>query len=339
MTSPRTLSPNQTTGQPVTLASLSVDFFNRYFRPKVGILAGFLLLCTALTFLSPAFLTVENLMNVLRQVSTNANLAFGMTLVIIIGGIDLSVGSILAFSGTLAAGLITLSGLPVPLSIGIGLLAGTLIGFLNGLVVTRTGIAPFIVTLATMQIARGLAYVYTDGLPVRTLVDDFNFVGNGYLGPIPLPVIYSTIMFIILCFLLYRTKFGRYVYALGGNRQASIFSGININRVQLGVYSIIGFLSALSGIVLCARMYSGQPTAGNGFELDAIAAVVLGGTSFSGGIGTLGGTLIGVFVIGVLNNGLNLLNISSFWQLVVKGLVILLAVYLDVMKTRGKKRS
>lgn len=311
--------------------------FNRYIRPKTGILAGLMIMCTALSFLSPAFLTSENLLNVLRQVSTNANLAFGMTLVIIIGGIDLSVGSVLAVSGTLAAGLIAFSGLPVPLAVILGLLGGTIIGALNGLMVTRTGIAPFIVTLATMQIARGLAYVYTDGMPVRAFVDEFNVIGNGYLGPIPLPVIYSMVVFLGLSFLLYRTKFGRYVYALGGNRQAAIFSGININQVQMVVYIIIGFLSAMSGIVLCARMYSGQPTLGNGFELDAIAAVVLGGTSFSGGVGTLGGTLLGVFVIGVLNNGLNLLNINSFWQLVIKGVVILFAVYLDVMKTRGKK--
>ena len=308
----------------------------RYIRPKSGILIGLLAMGTVLSVLSPAFLTSENMLNVLRQVSTNANLAFGMTFAIIIGGIDLSVGSVLAISGTIAAGLIANNGLPVWVAVLGGLAAGGLIGFLNGFIIARTGIAPFIVTLATMQIARGLAYVYTEGMPIRAFVDDFNVIGNGYLGPIPLPVIYTAVMFAALLFMLNRTKFGRYVYALGGNRTASIYSGININRVQILVYTIIGLLSALSGVVLSARMYSGQPTVGNGFELDAIAAVVLGGTSFSGGIGTLGGTLLGVFVIGFLNNGLNLLNINSFWQLVVKGLVILLAVYIDIMKKQGK---
>lgn len=322
--------------QPSLPALLAVPY--GYIKPKAGILIGFFLMCAALSFLSPAFLTQENLMNVLRQVSTNANLAFAMTLAIIIGGIDLSVGSVLAISGSLAAGLIALSGVPIPVAIAVGMLAGTLVGVFNGFVISKTGIAPFIVTLATMQIARGLAYVYTGGMPVRAFVDEFNVIGNGYLGPIPLPVIYSAVIFAAMCFLLYRTKFGRYVYALGGNKSATVYSGININRIQILVYSIVGFLSAFSGVVLCARMYSGQPTVGQGFELDAIAAVVLGGTSFSGGIGTLGGTLIGVFIIGVLNNGLNLLNINSFWQLVIKGVVILLAVYVDVLKKRGKIR-
>jgi ribose transport system permease protein len=308
----------------------------RYIKPKLGILMGLFLMCAVMTYMSPAFLTASNMINVLRQVSTNANLAFGMTLAILIGGIDLSVGPVLAMSGTLAAGLIALSGLPVWLAVVIGLGCGTMIGFFNGFIISRTGIAPFIVTLATMQIARGMAYVYTGGNPVSCYVDRFNILGSGYVGRVPLPVIYTTLVFLGMCFLLYRTKFGRYVYALGGNRNAAVYSGININRVQVLVYSIIGFLSAVSGIVLCSRMYSGQPTIGNGFELDAIAAVVLGGTSFSGGSGTLGGTLLGVFVIGVLNNGLNLLNINSFWQLVIKGVVILLAVYVDILKKRGK---
>jgi ribose transport system permease protein len=331
-------APTQTAPQPgIALRILAVPY--RYIKPKSGILIGLFLMCTALAYLSPAFLTTSNALNVLRQVSTNANLAFGMTLAILIGGIDLSVGPVLAISGTLTAGLIATSGLPVWLAVLMGLSCGTMIGFFNGFIISRTGIAPFIVTLATMQIARGMAYVYTGGNPVSAYVDSFNAIGSGYLGPVPLPVIYTSIVFLLMCFLLYRTRFGRYVYALGGNRTASIYSGININRVQVLVYSIIGFLAAASGIVLCARMYSGQPTIGNGFELDAIAAVVLGGTSFSGGVGTLGGTLLGVFVIGILNNGLNLLNINSFWQLVIKGVVILLAVYVDILKKRGKNAA
>lgn len=319
-----------------SLRSVTLAVLNRYIRPKSGIIIALVAMCSILSFLSPAFLSPENLMNVLRQVSTNANLAFGMTFAIIIGGIDLSVGSVLAVSGTLASGLIALNGLPVWLAILIGLACGTAIGLFNGLVISKTGIAPFIVTLATMQIARGMAYVYRNGMPVRAFIDSFNVIGNGYLGPLPLPVLYSIVAFATLAFMLYRTKFGRYVYALGGNRSASVYSGIDIGRVQVIVYGTIGFLSALSGVVLCARMYSGQPTVGSGFELDAIAAVVLGGTSFTGGIGTLGGTLLGVFVIGILNNGLNLLNINSFWQLIVKGVVILFAVYVDTLKKKRR---
>jgi len=176
--------------------------------------------------------------------------------------------------------------------------------------------------------------VYTNGQPIRTTDEGFIAIGTGYLGPIPYPIIYMAVIFAVTAVLLNRTRFGRHVYALGGNQDAAVFSGIKINRVIVIVYGMIGLLSAVSGVVLCSRMYSGQPTIGIGFELDAIAAVVLGGTSMSGGIGFLGGTLLGALVIGVLNNGLNLLDINSFWQLIVKGVVILLAVYIDSMKKR-----
>lgn len=309
----------------------------QYFKRNAGILIGFIGMCVALSILSPSFLTGSNILNVLRQVSTNANLAFGMTLIIIICGIDLSVGSILAVSGTLAAGLITLNHVPVPAAVLIGITVGTLLGLFNGVVIAKTGMPPFIVTLAMMTMARGLAFVYTGGMPVRTIDPAFNDIGNGYMGPIPLPVIYTAVLFAAIYFLLNKTQFGRHVYAVGGNREAAKFSGININKIEIAVFTLSGFLAAVSGVVLCARMYSGQPTLGNGFELDAIAAVVLGGTSFSGGIGTLGGTVIGALVIGVLNNGLNLLNVSSFWQLIIKGAVILLAVYVDTMKKKRAK--
>lgn len=309
----------------------------RYLKENMGIIIGLVGMCTILTILSPAFLTKENIFNVLRQVSTNANLAIGMTLAIIIGGIDLSVGSILAVSGTISAGLITLNNVPVPVAVLTGLLVGTLCGFLNGLVIAKTGMPPFIVTLATMQIARGAAYVYTGGQPIRTMVEGFNNIGIGYLGPLPLPIIYSVILVVFVLILLNCTRFGRYVYAVGGNMDAAKFSGINIGRVQIIVFTLLGFLASVSGIVLCSRMYSGQPTLGQGFEMDAIAATVLGGTSFSGGIGKIGGTIIGVLVIGVLNNGLNLLNINSFWQLIAKGIVILLAVYIDMIKKKSGK--
>ncbi len=310
-----------------------------FFRDNLGILLGLLGLCVALSFLSPYFFTIENILNVLRQVSTNANLALGMTLVIIIGGIDLSVGPILALGGTLAAGLITNNNIPVPLAITMGVAVGALLGMFNGVIISRTGIAPFIVTLAMMQIARGAVYVYAAGQPIRTMVPEFNFLGNGYVGPIALPIIYTVVLIILVSILLNKTKMGRYIYAIGGNREAAKYSGINIQRVQVLVHTLIGAIAAFSGVILCARMYSGQPTLGNGFELDAIAAVVLGGTSFSGGVGRIGGTIIGVLVIGVLNNGLNLLNINSFWQLIVKGFVILLAVYIDISKKKKRLKQ
>lgn len=308
-----------------------------YFKHYSGILIGLVVLCIILTIFSPAFLTWLNFLNVFRQVSINANLAIGMTFAILICGIDLSVGSVLALSGTIAAGLIVRNGFPVPAAVIIGMLTGASLGLFNGMLIAYAGIPPFIVTLAMMQIARGLAFVYTAGQPIRVYDragEVFNSIGAGYLGPVPLPIIYTIIIFIMAFFLLNRTRFGRHVYALGGNREAAIFSGINIKRIQIIVYAIGGLLAGFSGVVLCSRMYSGQPTAGIMFELDAIAAVVLGGTSFSGGVGRLGGTLLGALLIGFLNNGLNLLNITSFWQLVVKGMVILLAVYVDMIKKK-----
>lgn len=299
----------------------------------IGLSAMFVML----TFLSPSFLTSSNILNVLRQVSTNANIALCMTLVILTGGIVLSVGSIMALAGTMSAGFIALSGLPVWLAISLGLLAGIAVGLFNGFVIAKTGMPPFIVTMAMTSMARGLVYVYTNGLPVRTLDPVYNKFGNGYLGPLPLPVIYTVVLYIVVMILLYQTKLGRHIYAVGGNREAARFSGINIARVEMVVYTLIGFLSAVSGIVLCARMYSGQPTIGQGAELDAIAAVILGGTSFTGGVGTIGGTVIGVLVIGFLNNGLNILGVSSFWQLIIKGVIILLAVYIDILKKKSRK--
>lgn len=309
----------------------------RYIKDNMGILIGFTVLCTVLSILSDSFLTASNIVNVLRQATTNANLAIGLTLALIINGIDLSVGSVLALSGTLTCGLIANNGVPIPVAIAIGLILGTAIGFASGNIIAKTDIPPFIVTLAMMQIARGTAYVYTNGMPIRVMNEPFNFLGNGYIGPIPLPIIYTAILMGIVGYILAKTKLGRHIYGVGGNIEAAKYSGVNIQRVQIFIYTLSGFLAAFSGIVLCARMYSGQPSVGNGYELDAIAASVLGGTSFSGGIGKIGGTLIGVLVIAVLNNGLNLMNVNSFWQLVAKGIVILVAVYFDLLKKKRNK--
>jgi ribose transport system permease protein len=301
---------------------------------KLGPLIGFAAIVVILSISSSDFFTVNNMFNVLRQVSINALIAFGMTFVILTGGIDLSVGSILALSSALTAGMLA-SGIDPVLGILLGLLAGTAMGAINGLVITKGKVAPFIATLATMTIYRGFTLVYTEGRPITGLSDSvaFQMFGKGYFLGIPFPVITMILAYLFLFFLLRKTTFGRGVYAIGGNEEASRLSGLRVDRIKIGVYSITGMLSALAGITLASRLNSAQPTAGVSYELDAIAAVVLGGTSLSGGRGWIFGTLIGALIIGVLNNGLNLLNVSSFYQQVVKGGVILLAVILDRKKS------
>lgn len=309
----------------------------RYLKDNMGTLIGLLAMCVILSFTTNGvFYSQRNLVNVLRQVSSNACLAFGMTFAIITGGIDLSVGSILAISGILSAGLIVKSGLSVPGAVATSILIGTALGLFNGFVIAKTTIPPFIVTLAMMQMARGAAYIYSNGQPIRAMIPEYQIIGTGYLGPIPYPVIYMAVFLIICIILLSKTRFGRHVYAVGGNDKAAIFSGVNVARTKIAVYTMSGFLAAFTGVVLCARMASGQPTAGQAFEMDAIAATVLGGTSMSGGTGKIGSTFIGVLIIGVLNNGLNLLGLNSFWQQIAKGVVILLAVYVDMLKKRRK---
>lgn len=297
---------------------------------KQGALVGLLVIIVALAILSPNFLTMDNLMNVFRQVSINALIAFGMTFVILTGGIDLSVGSILALSSALTAGFMV-GGMNSILAMFIGILLGALMGAANGVAVAKGKIAPFIATLATMTIFRGLTLVYTEGKPITGISDSFAFqlVGRGYFFGIPFPVVITVIAFIILYILLRKTTFGRSVYATGGNEEAARLSGLKIDRIKITVYSISGAMAALAGVILTSRLNSAQPTAGTSYELDAIAAVVLGGTSLAGGRGHITGTLIGALIIGVLNNGLNLLGVSSFYQQVVKGGVILLAVLLD----------
>ena len=297
---------------------------------QLGPLIGLVLIMIILGFLSDNFFTLDNILNLLRQISINALIAFGMTFVILTGGIDLSVGSILAFGSALTAGMLA-SGMDPLLAVLIGLLAGAAMGAFNGFVITKGKVAPFIATLATMTIFRGATLVYTDGRPITGLSDSFVFemIGKGYVFGIPFPAILMLIIFFILFFILRKTVFGRQVYSVGGNEEASILSGIKADRVKVWVYSLTGMLSVLAGIILTSRLNSAQPTAGTMYELDAIAAVVLGGTSLAGGRGRIVGTLIGALIIGVLDNGLNLLNVSSFYQQIVKGGVILLAVLLD----------
>lgn len=307
-----------------------------YFKENLAILVAFIILCVGLSIATPSFFTKDNILNVLRQVATNSNLAIGLTMAIIIGGIDLSVGAILAFSGLLCASFIS-DGMNLGLAVLLAFTLGALFGLLNGLIIAYTNMPPFVVTLATQNIARGIVNVYANGQPISARNPVFNFLGVGYFLGIPLPVIYSFVLLAVMILILGRSKFGRQLYAVGGNEEAARFSGINIKKVKIIVYTLCGALASFSGIILAARMYSGQPTAGDGFELDAIAASVLGGVSFSGGVGKLGGTIIGVLVLGVLTNGLNLLNINSFWQYIIKGIIILLAVYLDILKKRREK--
>ena len=311
----------------------------QYFKENLGILIGFFTLCVIVALLNDRFLSRGNILNVLRQLFSNCNLALGMCLVIITGGIDLSVGAIMALSGTLCAGTIAAGQLPIPVAILMGLAIGVLVGFINGTITAKMNIAPFIVTMATQQICRGLVYVYADGLPIRCDNPPFNFLGNGYVGEIPITILYSVFFVIVIWLVLSKSQLGRWIYAVGGNKNAARFSGINVDKVLMIVYSISGFLAAFAGIIYCARMYSGQPTLGNGDETDAIAAVVLGGTSFSGGIGKIGGVVIGILIIAVLSNALNLLGINSFWQLVAKGVVILLAVCVDNIKTHKRVKG
>ncbi|TRM10403.1 ribose ABC transporter permease [Lentibacillus cibarius] len=297
---------------------------------KLGPLIGLIVMVIFLSALSEDFFTFDNILNLLRQISVNALIAFGMTFVILTAGIDLSVGSLLALGSALTAGMLA-SGMDPLLGVFLGLLIGLGLGAVNGLIVTKGKVAPFIATLATMTIYRGATLVYTDGMPITGLSDSFVFemIGGGYVFGIPFPAILMLGVFLILYFILTKTVFGRQVYAVGGNEEASVLSGIKADRVKIWVYSLTGMLSVLAGIILTSRLNSAQPTAGEMFELDAIAAVVIGGTSLMGGRGRIFGTLVGALIIGVIDNGLNLLNVSSFYQQIVKGGVILLAVLMD----------
>jgi len=286
----------------------------------------------AIALLNPRFLSWSNILTVLRQTSINAVIATGMTFAILIGGIDLSVGSVLGLCGAIAATMVS-SGMNVVLAVLTALLLGTAIGYLNGTLITTGGLQPFIATLGTVTLLRGAILVFTQGRPISTgnipSSEYFSEIGTGFLGPIPIPVYIMVLVFIVAYYILNHTRIGRYIYATGSNEEATMYSGIKTARVKRFVYAVSGMMAALAGILLTARLGSAQPTSGAGYELDAIAAVVLGGTSMVGGIGTIGGTAIGALIIGVLNNALNLMKVSSYYQDVAKGIVILIAVLLD----------
>lgn len=297
---------------------------------NLGTIVALIILIVFVSVLNPAFLQVNNLLNLMRQLIINGFIALGMTFVILTGGIDLSVGSTLALTSAIFAGLLQ-GGMPTILAILIALGLGLILGLVNGILITKGKLAPFIVTLATMTIFRGLTLVYMDGRPIAGPKDDFafQFLGKGQFFGIPFQVILFIIVYLILWILLTKTSYGRKIYAVGGNEKASFISGIKIDKVKILVYVISALMAVLSGLVLTSRLNSAQPTAGSAYEMDAIAAVVLGGTSMTGGSGSLTGTLIGILILGVLNNGLNLLGVSSFYQQIVKGVVILIAVLID----------
>jgi ribose transport system permease protein len=315
--------------------TLRQDFFSHYGR-QLGTLSGLLGLIVVLWILTPHFLTVSNLLNVAQQATIIAIIAVGMTFVIITGGIDLSVGSVLAFAGVVMANALQ-SGLPLPLALLIGLGVGLLCGVINGLLITVGRLPPFIATLGMMSVARGAALMFTEGRPISGFSEGFRSIATGEILRIPAPVVIMIVVYLIAHFVLKRTKLGRYTYAIGGNEEAALLSGINVRLNKTLVYGIAGLLSGLAAILLTARLNSAQPIAGMNYELDAIAATVIGGTSLLGGEGTVSGTLIGALIMAVLRNGLNLLSVSSFFQQVVIGSVIIFAVLIDMaLKRRGK---
>ena len=303
-------------------------------------------MCIVLSFLSDRFLTGENAWNVMRQISVNMIISVGMTLVILTGGIDLSVGSILAFAGAVTAGMLKFGAEFTNLNVYIGftllgaLIGGTLVGaflgWFNGLTITRFKVPPFVATLAMLTIARGLTMLLTGGFPITGLGDNMAFIGTGWFLGIPMPVWISAIVVLAAVVLTKRTVLGRHIYAIGGNETAAELSGLKIKKIKMIVYSIAGALAGIGGIIVTSRLDSAQPNAGFGFELDSIAAVVIGGTSLSGGKGTIMGTVQGALIIGILNNGLVLLNVSPFWQQVIKGLVILMAVVVEKFNSKSE---
>lgn len=313
---------------------------------KFQSIIALLIMCVVLSFLSDRFLTADNTWNVMRQISVNMIISVGMTLVILTGGIDLSVGSILALSGAVTAVLLKFGSEFVDLNLYLGFtllgalvggtLVGSLLGWFNGLTITRFKVPPFVATLAMLTIARGLTMLLTGGFPITGFSSQMAFIGTGWFIGIPMPVWISAFIVLAAVIMTNKTRLGRHIYAVGGNETAAELSGLNIKKIKTIVYSIAGGLAAVGGIIVTSRLDSAQPNAGMSFELDSIAAVVIGGTSLSGGKGTIMGTVQGALIIGILNNGLVLLNVSPFWQQVVKGLVILLAIVIEKIYSKNE---
>ena len=344
---------HSTTTAESQVRNVNREWFNAFLR-KYAIIFIFLAMFIGMWLLSDAFLQPRNLVNVVRQISVVGLIAIGVTMVIITTGIDLSSGSVLALAAVMAASLAQRAdwqgakypglALPLILPILVALAIGAFCGTVNGWLIARFRIPPFIATLGMMTVARGFALIYSDR-PVSGLTDAYNFIGQGELFKIlpirgqpplgiPIPIIILAVVAIGAHIMLNNTRFGRHIYAIGGNEQAARISGLNVGRIKIGVYMIAGLLAGLAGLVLSSRIGSGQPGLGYGYELDAIAGAVIGGTSLSGGIGTIWGTIVGALIIGVLNNGLDLLNVSAYWQTIVKGSIIVAAVIIDERKNR-----
>jgi ribose transport system permease protein len=305
-------------------------------RPELFSFLGLVLLSLLMIVVSDRFLTSANLSNIARQISINAIMSVGMTCVILTGGIDLSVGAVLALSGTTIAGLM-LHGIPMGLAICGGLLVGIIIGMINGTLVSIGRMPPIIVTLAMTEIPRGIALIYTNGYPLSGLPDKYAFFGRGSVCGIFVPIIFMILVYVVAYLLLSKWPFGRYVLAVGGNEEAARLSGIRVKRYKRLVYVVSGFTAAIAGVIMSSRLMSGEPNAGTGFEMDAIAAVVLGGTDIAGGRGHIIGTFIGAMMLGVLNNGLNLMGVSPYLQRIIKGAIIIAAIL--VSSTRNRKKN
>ena len=311
------------------------------FLQTYGIVLALVVVCLALTVLNEFFLTPRNLVNVLRQTSINGILAIGLTFVILARGIDLSVGSVVALAGVVAASLASTSSTgaiaggpyPVALALIAGVGVGALAGAVSGAVVARFSVPAFVATLGMLSAARGLTLLYADGRPIPSLTDEFRWIGTGDVLGVPMPVVIFAAVFLGAWYVLTQTRFGRHVYAAGGNPHAAVVSGVNVTRIRFLVFVISGALAGLAGMILAARTGSALPQAGVAYELDAIAAVVIGGTSLAGGVGRVTGTLIGALLIGVVNNGLDLMGVESYYQLVIKGALIVAAVMLDQTRT------
>jgi len=303
--------------------------------------SGLLLLiivATTFTLLSDRFFTVSNLTNIALQTSVVAIATIGMALTMVMAGIDLSVGSIAAFSGAIVAGLMTRNSIPMPAAILLAIAVGSILGSINGALTVYGKLPPFVATLAMLGVARGLTLVYTEGRPISGLDSSFTFLGSGNLGPVPMPVVIWLLVLLIVFFVLRYTKFGLYIYAIGGNEETARLAGIPTKRIKIIVYAISGALASLTGIILTARLWSAQPQMAAGLELDAIAASVLGGVSLFGGIGSAVGACIGALIVGMLGNGLNLLRVPSYYQQVIKGVVLVLAIILDMYAKRKVRK-
>ena len=324
---------------------LNINF--KKIMGRYGIYFILLFMIVAISLVKPVFLSQKNLLNVVRQVSVIGLISLGVTLAIISKGIDLSSGSVLAFAGVIAASMAQNAGwaqkmypnmgaLPVIVPIAVALLVGSLCGLVNGTLIATTGIPPFIATLGMMVAARGAALLYTDGRPVSSLTPSYQFIGQGYIFGIPFPVIIYIFMIGVTWVILNYTRFGKNIYAIGGNVNAAEVSGVNVKKNLIMIYLYAGLLAGLAGLVLTARVNTGQPGMGVSYELDAIAATTIGGTSHSGGIGTIGGAFAGALILGVLNNGLDLLGVSAYWQQLIKGIIIVGAVVIDMRKNAKK---